>query len=254
MPGKVEEIVLKVPVVPDGETLKYRLMGEEGKEPLAYQTQVVNKIQEEGKGFYKVYGLTEYLGKGVLEETAIYEINETLKPISFHKVVKGRSGKVLIKEEEIYEDESLEIPLNTLMQSCASTFAFRGGPFIPTGPFMPKSRITFYYLMPPAAKPLKMYTDTSKEKITVPAGTFECYKVQINPDVQSMVDVMMQGVKMPPGFETLAPNFMPPTLRWFSQKEPHYLVRAEGTIINPVPFLSPDPLIEELVSIEEVKS
>jgi hypothetical protein len=226
-------------------------MGEEGKEILASQTRVVNKFPQEGKEFYKVYGLTEYLGKGALEETAIYEITEALKPISFHRVTKSSSGKVLVNVEEIYKDESLEIPLNTITQSCTSTFPFRGGPFIPSGPFMPKSKITFHCIMFPGTKPAKLYTEVSKEKITVPAGTFECYKMQWTPDMKYMVETMMPGIKLPPGFETLATNFMPPTNRWFSQKEPHYLVRSEGTIINPVPFVSIDPMIEELVSIGE---
>ncbi|MDY6834132.1 MAG: hypothetical protein SVY53_04955 [Chloroflexota bacterium] len=252
MAGKMQEIIMNVPDIADGETLKYRLTDSKGKTDYGHQTQVVTRFQETGKDFYKVYSLTEYPDKGTLEETAIYEVKDHLKPISFQKVTKSRSGKVLVNTDESYShyhEEGIEIPVNSMTQSVTSTFALRGGPFKPNVPFGEKSRTTFYCLFPPGGRLLKMYGETTKEKIKVPAGTFDCFKLQWSLDIESMLENMMPpGFEAPPGFETFGSNFMPPMIRWFSQKEPHYMVKSEGTIINPVPFVCPDPSVQELIS------
>jgi hypothetical protein len=122
------------------------------------------------------------------------------------------------------------------------SFCLRGGPFIP------KSKITFNVIMPERG-PLKMYGNISKERITVPAGTFPCYKVQIVPDTQSMIDQMPGGFKKLPGLGSLLPHFMPSMYRWFSQEEPYYIVKAEGFFMSPSSTTS-EGMIEELVSIE----
>jgi hypothetical protein len=103
-------------------------------------------------------------------------------------------------------------------------------------------------------KRLKLYLETSKEKLKVPAGTSECYKMHIVPDSQSMMNMMAPGLKMPPGFGTFAQHLLPPTNRWLSQEEPHYMVKSEGSTDYVTASLSPsevaEVMIEELVSIE----
>lgn len=250
MAGKIQEIILKVPTIADGETLKYRLLEQEGQDPIGYLTLVVNRTQNNGSEAYRVHARTEYDGKGLLEETAVYEIGEGLRPLSYNKVITSDDGKVLMEAEETYDDGTINIEANTTTQSVPSLFPFRGGPFKPNAPFADRYRVTFYCIMPPAGKPFKMYAEATKEKVKVPAGTIECFKMQWTPDIECMMEQWMPaGFKAPPGFETLATNFMPPTLRWYSQKEPHYPVKAEGTIISPVPFLKVDPWIAELISI-----
>jgi len=239
-----EDIILKVPALNSGETLKYRLMAEEGKEPIAHQTLSIHKKQEGGAVFYEVLSLTEYMGGGSLEEVGVYGVGDVLVPFSYLKTVRGRSGGVVINERTEY-DGQFEFPLNTSMPSSAGMIIFRGGPFITKG------RFAFHFLMPPAGRPVKMWVEAASETITVPAGTFECHKYKVMPDAKSMLEQMMPpGVTAPPGFETFMGSLFPPTHRWISQIPPHYIVKAEGTVVSPVPFITPNPTIEELIAIE----
>ncbi|MDY6834135.1 MAG: hypothetical protein SVY53_04970 [Chloroflexota bacterium] len=240
-----EDIVLKVPILNNnGETLKYRLMTEEGKEPIAHQTHSINRKQEGDTEFYEISCLTEYVGGGSLEETGIYKVNDVLTPFSYLKTVRGRSGSIVANERTEY-DGQFEFPLNTSMPSSAGMIIFRGGPFITKGKF------AFHFLMPPAGRPVKMWAEALNETITVPAGTFECHKYKVMPDAKSMMEQMMPpGVAVPPGFETFMGSLFPPTHRWISQIPPHYIVKAEGTIVSPVPFITPNPTIVELVDID----
>ncbi|MDY6834131.1 MAG: hypothetical protein SVY53_04950 [Chloroflexota bacterium] len=244
MDHKDPEILFDIPHIPDGETLRYEIRRAEGQEIVAYQTRVVNRIQKDNNEYYKVHGLTEYVGKGSMEETAFYQIDNRLRLVSFSKQIRTRSGCVLIDEEEQFEDELVDLPINTVSQSCTSAFGFRGGPFTP------KSKITYHWINPLGCRPMKIHADISTDTITVPAGTFECYKAVCIPDIDSMIEQSMPADFVPPpGFHALMSSFAPPNYCWFSQNAPHYEVRSEGTIINAVPFISPDPGLEELVSI-----
>ena len=245
MDHKHQDIFFEIPQIPDGETLKYQIRRGEGQDIVAYQTRVVNRIQRDGKEYYKVCGLTEYVGKGVMEETAFYQIENRLRLVSFSKQIRTRSGSVLINEEENFEDELIDLPENTVGQSCTSTFGFRGGPFLP------KSNITYHWINPLGCRPMKIHAEISVDTVTVPAGTFECYKALCTPDIDCMIEQSMPADFVPPpGFHALMSSFAPPNYCWFSQNAPHYEVKFEGTMLNAVPFLCPDPGLEELVSIE----
>ena len=67
-----KEIILKAPVVTDGETLKFSIKRQEDEEVIGHRTHVVNRILEGKKEYYKVCLKTEYIdGNGSLEETIL---------------------------------------------------------------------------------------------------------------------------------------------------------------------------------------
>jgi hypothetical protein len=187
-----------------------------------------------------------------VEETTILEIREALFPISYQRTAKDKNGKVLSDAKLIYEGEPLE--LNSVPQG-AIAFCTRGGPFIlKGGHFAPKSKTTLSLMPGEKRNSLKISLEFSKEKVKVPAGTFDCYKAEVTIDPDSMMSMMPPGFKVPPGVLNLMKQFMPPINRWFSQEEPHYPVKSEGFSDFMMSSMSPsgisEPIAEELVSIE----
>ena len=235
-----EEIILGVPVVQDGEVTKYRLIGQESGQVSSYLTRVVNRIQVNGKECYRISAKTEYVKGEITEETSFLEISDILKPVSCHWTTKTKNGNVLLDTVMSYEDESLELPPNTAPPT-GLVFSVRGGPFVP------KRKITVNLLMH-TGQLAKFNIEVSKEKVTVPAGTFECYKVGWSPDPESMMS-QMPGSKMPPGFGMVAQHFMPTVYRWYSREKPYHTVKFEG-FYPPLPCASAEQIIEELIGIE----
>ncbi|MDY6834134.1 MAG: hypothetical protein SVY53_04965 [Chloroflexota bacterium] len=246
MDTRVDETIMQVPQVPDGETSTYRLLMGEGEEnPVGSQKRVVSRLREGNNELFQLYSVTDYGDLGSLEETAIFEIIDILKPVSLNRCVIGKSGRVIRRSLETYDDRQWDGFKNPSMASSASTFSFRGGPFVP------KSKVSFGVVTYPSGRCVKIYGEISQETVTVPAGKFECFRVDVTPDFESIMEQMMPpAFKPPPGIELFMKSMMPPTIRWFAQSLPHYLVKAEGGVISPAPFLKQDPIIEELVSIQ----
>ena len=242
----VDETIMKVPKVPDGETLMYRLLMGEGEEnPVGSQKRTVSRLWEGNREFFQLVSVTVYGDLGSLEEIALFEITDILKPVSLDRSVMGKSGRIIRKSLETYDDSQWEGFKNPSMASSASSFSFRGGPFVP------KSKVSFGVVTYPSGKCVKIYGEIDQETVTVPAGTFECFRVDVTPDFESIMEQMMPpAFKPPPGMELFMKSMMPPTIRWFAQSLPHYLVKAEGGVISPAPFLKQDPIIEELVSVQ----
>ena len=240
MARKTREIALEVPTVTDGEVTKYRLIEQTSGDICGYVTRRVDRTENGQGACYSVSTQTESVDGKVSEETTILGVTEVLKPLSSQWIAKSNSGKVLMDARMIYDNGTSEFPLNSHPMTAAE-FSLRGGPFILN------ARIPINVLVL-GGQSFKWHIETSKEKVIVPAGTFECYKVKYIMDTDSILS-QMPGVKMPPGFGTFAQHLMPTFCRWYSQEEPHYSVKFEGFYPPPCPVN--ELVFEELVSVGE---
>ncbi|MDY6966033.1 MAG: hypothetical protein SVM80_08725 [Halobacteriota archaeon] len=239
-----EEIILKTPLIPDGETMKFRIIKQETDEVIGYRTHLVNRISEDGKDYYKVHLKTESIDGEVTEETSFMEMAEILKPISRHTITKREDGKMRSDVKINYE--GMDMPSNCCASPGAMSLYLRGGPFDP------KSKVSLNIIMMDRTFKLNATTAKGKETITVPAGTFECYKVEWTPDIGSLMDQLPAGFNFPQAFyslaERLASRFIPSVFYWYSTKAPHCPIRYEG--VEPSSFSTGEPIIEELIGIE----
>jgi len=237
---QLDEIALGCPNVRDGEVTKYRLLAQDDGEIVGHITRSVQRTQDNGKEVYRVFSRTESVTGAVLEDSAVMEIANTLKPLSSQWITRNKNGNILMDARINHEDDTVQLPLNSGTPA-AITFNFRGGPFLP------KEKIAFYTMVL-GGQSFKFYMETSREKVKVPAGNFDCYKLKLTGDADSMIS-QMPGKKMPPGMGMFAQHIIPTMYRWVTQDEPHYMVKFEGYYGPPFPVS--DTVIEELISIEQ---
>jgi hypothetical protein len=236
MAKKTKEIGLKAPIVPDGEVTRYHLRTKETGQSLGYITQVVNKILEEGEEYYKVNVKTESEEGSVLEESMIFKIAESLKPASYYLKVKNKRGEEVVDARMMCDQ--LEPPC---ARPVAASFCLRGAPS------MLKKKVNFHLITSEGRFfDIDGAASSKKERVKVPAGDFQCYKMEMTPDMGAYMEDLPIKVPMPPGFRVLARQFTVSVCYWLSVEEPHYLVKYEGFLMD---SLIGAQVIEELISI-----
>ena len=240
MARKTREIALEVPTVTDGEVTKYRLIEQTSGDICGYVTRRANRIENGQGACYRVFTQTKSIVGEVSEETALLRITDVLEPFSSQWVAKSKDGKVMVDATMSYNNGTMELPLNS-QPTTAAEFSMRGGPF------STKIKIPIS-IMVLGGQSFNWHIETSEEEVTVPAGTFECYKVKYIMDSESMLS-QMPGAKMPMGFGTFIQHLLPTFCRWYTQEEPHYSVKFEGFYPPPCPVNK--LVFEELVSIGE---
>lgn len=122
------------------------------------------------------------------------------------------SQKRLIAEHFNYEKftkrKLVPLPEEIVFTSEILSLILRGYNFEAQEPFS-------FYIFSSDAKLFKMQAQKiDKEIVRVPAGKFECYKIEIFPDLGFM--------------NYLSRHFFPKTYLWFTVKKPHFWVKYEG--------------------------
>jgi hypothetical protein len=83
-------------------------------------------------------------------------------------------------------------------------------------------RDDFYLTLSMDFKPWHIFATVAKtETVTVPAGTFPCYMIQLTPDYEAIMGNWSWGAKI---FKPLVPDY----IFWIEQAEPHRLIRFTG--------------------------
>ena len=242
-----EEIILKTPEVPDGETLKFSIKKKEDRKTIGNRTYSVNRIFEDEKECYKVHVKTESNNeelREIIEETSVIEITEILKPISRHMITTVKDGKLISDSKMNYEE--FDKPINC----CASLSTV--GLYLRGSPITPKSNIHINVMMMERFFKINATIVKEKEIISVPAGTFECHKVELVPDIASLMEQLPTGFNFPQAFyslaQRLASRFMPSVFYWYSTEGPYHPIKYEG--VEPMSSSVGEPIIEELLGIE----
>ncbi|MDY6958804.1 MAG: DUF3108 domain-containing protein [Halobacteriota archaeon] len=237
--------ILRAPKVPDGENLFYRIKDKDSDEIIGYRRYKISKIVEEGKECYEVNVKTESTDEEyneVIDETSILGIDEVLRPITRRMITTVRDGKLVSDMKMNYEE--LDIPPNC----CTSLSAL--ALYLRSGPFDPKLTTSVNVMMADRLFVINSTTSKEKESITVPSGTYDCYKVELTPDIASLMDQLPAGFNFPQAFYTLAQRlvsrFIPSIYYWYSVDEPHIPIMYEG--VEHSSSSVGEAIIEELVS------
>jgi len=114
--------------------------------------------------------------------------------------------------------EELDIPPNCCTSLSALVLYLRAGPFTP------KSTASVNVMLVDMLFVINSTTSKENGSVTVPSGTFECYKVEPTPDIASLMDQLPAGFNFPQAFYTLAQRpasrFIPSIYYWYSVDEP----------------------------------
>ena len=241
--GVKADFVLRVPAIPDGELTRYRLLGVDSNQISATFGQAISKYQENGKQYYKVHTTTEYIQGDVAEDISTLEVAEFLKPISSRRLVKKCDGTILTKLFMRFPDSSPKDPLNPILPGVQGVcFCLRGCTFT-------QNKFTINS-MAMEGYPFRQRVTISKEKVTVPAGEFNCYKVDVFAD---NMDVM--GIKPPPGMGGMIERLIPSNRYWYSVESPHHMVKFQGFAMSAAATIRTQAIVGEeavgeLLSIE----
>ena len=227
------------PIVPKGEFTRYRILSKDSRDPLGSMTQRVSRVSEDGKECYRLDITSESRDGDVIEESFVLQIVDVLKPLSYRVNIKNRKGEVTVESEMTCSE--LQLPPNSAHIS-ATDFCLRGVAFTP------KRKVAFNTITSEGTV-VRMNGGVSskKEKVKVPAGEFQCSKIDLTPDMTSLMEAT--GVNVPlPGLGALMKQFTSTFHYWFSVDEPHYLIKHESFIIDPI---QGKQVILELTNVED---
>ncbi len=178
------------------------------------------RLTEAGRGHYGAFGQ-----EVTWTVEAIWRAGERFAPLRIERTVRDVDGRLLMRERKTFDAaagvarverqdaigrtslaRTIEVPGDTLAVEGIAT-ALRALPFDPPRP------VEAHLL---TAEP-KLYEVTlvprGRERISTPAGTFDCYKVELVPHL---------------GFLGVLRPFVPKTYFWFAVDPPHFWVRYEG--------------------------
>jgi len=216
---------VKVPTLAEQETAKYQLTDKETRRPKGHMTQVLRRVSEGEENCYEVNVVTETGTGDVVEEVLLLQGAESLSPRAYRMAGKRRDGSTAIEGQIVYDQSDL--PPNGLPVAGIGVW-LRGAPFGGK-----KTGLTFHLVGHQGAR-LRMEGTVfpKKEKVSVKAGEFQCYKIDVTPDVVSLMD--LQGSSVPiPGLSTFMRQFTTTFHYWYAIEKPHQLVKFEAYLFDP---------------------
>lgn len=219
---------LIVPDISDGEKISYvvTFLDKEEKsfaidgelaqlERFTYTTRL---IEEEGKVFYEVKEREELSGDLYTEYETLFELGDYMRMLHYTQTVHSYTDKVVRRHYSDYDDALYDFPGPTILTH-AITFWLRGIDF-------ERGEDAEFYLMllGDSSPPWRMHARLGMiEEITVPAGTFKCQKVTIDPDYKHFLGKWAWASFI---IKPLVPDFF----IWYSTKPPYPMVRFEGAL------------------------
>jgi len=183
------------------------------------EKQTIRMITKDGKDYYEIREEMQLFNEQHVQTTSLIEIAETLKPISYMLLRKSPEGDVIERWEVRLDVPSWNYPEDTYCTPAIS-LAFRSLIFH-------NEKETSLHLWRNDLTVVRMTLKVmGKDRIKIPLGEFSCYKIKMEPDVKSIIPVgsFLAALLQP---------FMPELYFWVSEKEPHPVLRAEGSFGPP---------------------
>ncbi len=166
-----------------------------------------DKVTMTSEGFYRNVGSYSV----TLE---FKEKDNRLQQTRFTREVTDFSGETALSYKISFEGFRDIFPEDTYASEILA-FLFRGLDMTP------KSKFTFHWWSTESSA-IRMYTKVKKPReITVPAGTFTCYPVEVYVDIAGFLD---RGGYI----NKLVNPFMPDSILYFDVNHPHYFIYYEG--------------------------
>jgi hypothetical protein len=214
------------PDIPDGEKLTYRALLEtteekkesfvSPREEVTKVTQIITRFEKNGKPYYRFFRAEQLAGGQINYYTYIFTDFEPFRFVVFEKMMQSTNGRVVKKEITYFDDPAYTSPPD-LNHFFSIPMTIRGIEF------RPATRNDLLVWFSSHLTPWKMNVIVEgKESVTVPAGTFECWKVRVEPDLKAIFKDWYWIARM---VKPWVPNFY----YWFADEAPYPLVKYQGT-------------------------
>jgi hypothetical protein len=214
------------PDIPDGEKLTYRAVlqtTEEKKESFVSPreevtkvTQIITRFTKNGRPYYRFFRAEQLAGGQINYYTYVFTDFEPFRFVVFEKRMQSTNGRVVKKEITYFDDPAYTSPPD-LNHFFSIPMTLRGIQFQPgvTNDLLVwfSSHLT----------PWKMNVIVEgKESVTVPAGTFECWKVRVEPDLKAIFKDWYWIAR-------IVKPWVPDFYYWFAAEAPYPLIKYQGT-------------------------
>ncbi|MFC1889987.1 hypothetical protein ACFL4G_09535 [Thermodesulfobacteriota bacterium] len=224
--GTVAAEPLGDPDIPDGQRIVYSydttykssifLKDIKEMEEVRRSVNTIEHYEEEGKRFYRVRDRGMRANGYTFNHVTILERGGYLKPISFRASDSNPEGRIIREMFARFDDEALVYPEDTY-PIFSSITAIRGLDF------KPGSRAEVFLWLAPT-EIYRIFIDVeAMETIVTAAGTFECYRLDLKPDIRAILPI---GVFL----ASLLQPFLPEYYFWYSTEPSHPLVKFKGSL------------------------
>jgi hypothetical protein len=228
------------PDIPDGEKLVYRARLEtteeqkesfvSPREEVTKVTQIITRFTKNGRPYYRFFRAELLAGGQINYYTYVFTDFEPFRFVVFEKRMRSKNGRVVKKEITYFDDPEYSSPPD-LNHFFSIPMTIRG-----IG-FKEGAQNDLLVWFSSHLTPWKMNVIVEgKESVTVPAGTFECWKVRVEPDLKSIFKDWYWIAR-------IVKPWVPDFYYWFAEDAPYPLVKYQGTF-GPV-GVSP-PQVQEL--------
>jgi hypothetical protein len=174
---------------------------------------------EVGRGQYS--GFTEPVS---WTTDALWSADRVFHPLRFEKTVKNSSGKVIATERKIFDPAKGTVDFERKREGYAAETRREATPPDTLAPegivgimrFLPFDhwQTTKVHLFSSEPKLYEMKIEMKgREHVTTPAGDFDCYKIELVPQLGAL---------------NLVKGLFPKAIFWFTVAPPHFWVRYEG--------------------------
>jgi len=232
------------PKIPEGETCEYRVYeraeNENQSESFVAPREEVQEVHQiittfagDGQEYYRFFRAERLSGGHLNYYTYIFRISQPFRFVAFSKKVESTTGRIVHDEITYFDDPGRPFS-EDLNHFYSIPMTIRGMDF----PAHEKNDLKIWFSS--HFTPWKMdVTVKGKDRVTVPAGTFSCWRVEVTPDLKAIMQRWYWIAR-------ILKAWIPSYGYWFSQEAPHLLVKFEGRF-GPVGF-SPVQ-VQELVSV-----
>ena len=180
------------PDIPHGQRLVYKftttykstlfLREIKEREEVDESIHLIECYEDGGKRYYRINDTGTRINGYKFSHVTVLERGEHLTPVSFRASDTNPSGMAIRAMHAHFDDEALSYPKDTYPIFSAMT-AIRGLDFTPGAK-------TAVHLWITPTEIFRIWLEAEeKETIEVPAGTFECYKVELKPDIRSIMPI-----------------------------------------------------------------
>lgn len=214
------------PNIPDGQRIVYTydttykssifLKEIKEKEEVRESVNTIECYEEEGKRFYKVRDRGTRANGFMFDHVTILERGDYVKPISFRASDSNPEGRLIREMFARFDDEALVYPEDTY-PIFSSITAIRGLDF------KPGARAEVYLWLAPT-EIYRIFLDVEEiETIVTEAGSFECFKLELKPDIRAILPIgdFLASLLQP---------FLPKYYFWYSTEPSHPLVKFKGSL------------------------
>jgi len=174
---------------------------------------------EAGRGHYS--GFTQPISWTI---DALWSADGSFRPLRFEKIVKDGSGRVVGTERKVFDPAKASVKFTRQgggRPAESKQFSVPADTLAPEGiagilRFLPfdhwRSQSMHLFSNEPRLYEMKIEM-RGKERVKTPAGEFECYKIELIPQLGAL---------------NLFRSFLPKAYFWFTVAPPHFWVRYEG--------------------------